>query len=225
MNAQVGIVIAAAGTSTRLGRDKIFLTLGGKPLIAWSVDIFQNHHDVYQIVLVLNKANQNKGLKLAHKRSWSKVTDFCIGGIRRQDSVRAGLNRLKDCKWVVIHDAARPFLTPKLLEEGLIAAQETGSAVAAVPVKDTIKYGDNNNMVVSTPERSALWSIQTPQIFHFDIIFEAYNRMTGEVTDDAAMVEQLGYKVKLFPGSYQNIKITTVTDLAFARTIARGLHK
>lgn len=225
MNSKVGIIVAAAGTSARFGRDKLFLALSGKPVIAWSLDICQNDPDINQIILVLNKANIKKGIFTTQKRNWNKVTDICVGGERRQDSVKAGLHKLKDCKWVIIHDAARPFLTPKLLKEGLAAAKETGSAIAAVPVKDTIKYSDYNNNVTATPERSALWLIQTPQVFRLDIISKAYEHIEEDVTDDATLVEKLGYKVKIYMGSYHNIKITTYEDLAFVRMVARGVKK
>jgi len=162
------------------------------------------------------------GRKLVAEKGWSKVTEVCLGGVRRQDSVREGLNKLKGCDWVVIHDGARPFLTLDLIRDGLKAGQVTGAAVVAVPVKDTIKLGDGGMMVKTTLNRQALWAVQTPQTFRFDIITKAHEQITADVTDDASMVEQLGYKVKLYMGSYDNIKITTPEDLALAEVIARN---
>ncbi len=223
MNSKIGIIVAAAGSSTRFGSDKLFLALGGKPVIAWSVDVCQNYPNISQIILVLNASNIEKGKLIAQESNWYKVKDICLGGERRQDSVKEGLQRLKACNWVIIHDAARPFLTYDLLKEGLAAAKETGSAIAAVPVKDTIKYTDDNRNVTATPARSSLWLIQTPQVFRFDIISKAYEHAEEDVTDDATLVEKLGYQVKIFMGTYNNIKITTREDLAFARMLSRGI--
>jgi len=117
---------------------------------------------------------------------------------------------------VVIHDGARPLVTGDLIEHGIEAARETGVAVAAVPVTDTIKVAGEDRVVQQTPLRRNLWAVQTPQVFRFDIITEAYHRAKGEVTDDASLVEQLGYKVKLYMGSYDNIKVTTPNDLVLA---------
>jgi 2-C-methyl-D-erythritol 4-phosphate cytidylyltransferase len=148
------------------------------------------------------------------------VVEICAGGKRRQDSVRQGLNELDDCDWIIIHDAARPFLTADLIDDGLEAVQTTGAAVAAVPIKDTVKLGGSDMMVSRTLNREELWAVQTPQIFRFDIIAEAHEQVKEDVTDDASMVEQLGRKVRLYMGSYNNIKITTLEDLALAELIA-----
>jgi 2-C-methyl-D-erythritol 4-phosphate cytidylyltransferase/2-C-methyl-D-erythritol 2,4-cyclodiphosphate synthase len=219
---KVGVIIPAAGSSQRMGEvDKIFAPLGGRPLLAWSVDTCHRCNLVDQIVVMLNENNLELGRKLKEERGWFKAT-VCLGGARRQDSVREGLYKLKDCDWVMIHDGARPFLTLALIEDGLEAARETGAAVAAMPVKDTIKVASNNRLIRKTLLRNKLWAIQTPQVFTFDIITEAHRGLTGEVTDDAAAVERLGYKVKLYLGDQNNIKVTTPEDLALANVIARG---
>jgi 2-C-methyl-D-erythritol 4-phosphate cytidylyltransferase len=188
-------------------------------LLAWSVDTCQEYDLVQQIVLVLNDKDLARGQKLKKERGWSKVT-LCSGGARRQDSVREGLRHMRDCDWVMIHDGARPFLTPNLIENGLKTAKETGAAVAAVPVKDTIKLADSENLIKETLQRDKLWAAQTPQIFSFDMITRAYENLAAEVTDDATAVECLGYKVQLYMGDYKNIKVTTAEDLALARIIA-----
>lgn len=216
---KVGAVIVAAGSSQRMGGiDKLFEDLCGKPLIAHTVSAFQTSSCIDQIVLVLNKRNLVQGRELAFD-NWPKVSEVCLGGRRRQDSVREGLKRLEGCQWVVIHDGARPFVTIELIEKGLEAAQETGAAVAAVPVKDTIKRVDKDSLVQETPPRRLLWAVQTPQVFRFDIIQAAYAKARGDVTDDAMLVERLGVKVKVYPGSYDNIKITTREDLMVAGMI------
>lgn len=218
---QAGAVIVGAGSSQRLGTDKVFLPLAGKPLLAWSVDVCQNCELLSQIVIVLNESNLDSGRNLVAERGWSKVVSVCLGGERRQDSVRQGLKELKRCDWVVIHDGARPFLTLDLIRDGLEAARGTGATTAAVPVKDTIKVGDDNEMVRETLHRQRLWAVQTPQVFRFDIITRAHGQVTDEVTDDATLAERLGYEVKLYMGSYHNIKITTPEDLALAEIVVK----
>jgi 2-C-methyl-D-erythritol 4-phosphate cytidylyltransferase len=218
---KLGVVIVAAGTSQRMaGINKLFAPLGAKPLLAWSVDTCQRCGLVQQIVLVLNDKDLSRGQKLKKERGWSKVT-LCPGGVRRQDSVRQGLRQIRDCNLVMIHDGARPFLTLDLIEDGLKIVGETGAAVAAVPVKDTVKLAADGKLLGKTLQRDRLWAAQTPQIFSFDVITKAYENITAEVTDDAAAVERLGCKVKLYMGDYKNIKVTTVEDLALARIITR----
>ncbi|MFC2021929.1 2-C-methyl-D-erythritol 4-phosphate cytidylyltransferase [Chloroflexota bacterium] len=214
---KVGAVIIAAGMSQRMGGvDKVLALLGGKPVLARVLDVFQGCNAIHQIVVVLSRQNLKQGQQIVAEQAWSKVTDVCLGGRLRQDSVVAGLGRLSHCDWVVIHDGARPLVTEDLIERGLEAATETGAAVAAVPVTDTIKVAGDDLFVQETPPRRNLWAVQTPQVFRFDIITEAYSQVRGEVTDDATLVEQLGYRVKLYVGSYDNIKVTTPDDLALA---------
>jgi len=220
---KVGVVIVAAGTSQRMGGiNKLFVPLGGKPLLAWSVDTCQGCSFIPQIVLVLNEEDLIQGQKLKEERGWSKVT-LCPGGVRRQDSVGEGLRQIRDCDWVMIHDGARPFLTLDLIENGLKVARETGAAVAAVPVKDTIKLAADERLIEETLQRDKLWAAQTPQIFSFDVITKAYEKLAAEVTDDATAVERLGYKVKLYMGDYKNIKVSIPEDLALAEIIAKNI--
>jgi len=215
----VGAVIVAAGSSERMGgRDKMSVLLRGKPLLAWSVDVCQGCTLVQQIVIVLLERNMKLGERLVEERAWTKAS-VCLGGPRRQDSVKEGIHRLRDCGWAVIHDGARPFLTPELIWNGVEAARETGAAVAAVPVKDTIKLADDTGLVTATLERGRLWAIQTPQVFAFDVITQAYQELATEVSDDAAAVEGREGKVKLYMGSYRNIKVTTPEDLMLAEVI------
>jgi 2-C-methyl-D-erythritol 4-phosphate cytidylyltransferase len=217
---KVGAVIVAAGKSQRMGEiDKLFTMLGNKPLLVRTTQPFQQCPLIDQIVVVVSGERQEQCRRLVDGEEWSKISHVCLGGRRRQDSVAAGLNHLKDCGWVVIHDGARPFVTVDLIERGLEAARETGAAVAAVPVKDTIKVAGDNRIVHQTPPRQNLWAIQTPQVFLIDIINEAYKKANGDVTDDASLVEQLGHKVKLYMGTYDNIKITTPEDLALAEVL------
>ncbi|MFC1953931.1 2-C-methyl-D-erythritol 4-phosphate cytidylyltransferase [Chloroflexota bacterium] len=219
---KVGAVIAAGGSSQRMGdTDKLFALLGGKPVLARVLDVFQRCDSIDQIITVLSKQNLEQGRRLIVEHGWSKVTDVCPGGRRRQDSVVNGLSRLNDCSWVVIHDGARPLVTVDLIDRGLEAATETGAAIAAVPVTDTIKVAGDDEFVQGTPPRHNLWAVQTPQVFRFDIIAEAYRQAKYDVTDDARLVEQLGHRVKLYIGSYDNIKVTTPEDLALAEIFAQ----
>jgi len=219
-SSKLGVVIVAAGTSQRMaGINKLFASLEGKPLLSWSVDTCQRYSLVQQIVLVLNDEDLARGQKLKKERGWFKVT-LCPGGTRRQDSVREGLRQIRDCDLAMIHDGARPFLTPDLIEDGLKVVGEIGAAVAAVPVKDTIKLAAEERLIEETLQRDRLWAAQTPQIFNFDMINRAYDNLAAEVTDDATAVERLGHKVQLYMGDYKNIKVTTTEDLALAKIIA-----
>ena len=210
-------IIVAAGESQRMGDiDKIFAPLGGEPLIMRSTRAFQECPAIGQIIVVLSGEHVDKCEHLAGKGDWSKVSDVCAGGERRQDSVTAGLKLVKKCDWVIVHDGARPLATVDLIERGLAAAQETGAAVAAVRVIDTIKVVDDNEIVYETPPRKSLRAVQTPQVFRYDIIMKSYEQAKGYATDDASLVEQAGYEVKLYPGSYDNIKVTTPADLELA---------
>jgi 2-C-methyl-D-erythritol 4-phosphate cytidylyltransferase len=223
---RVGAIIAAAGKGERMGdADKLLAPLGGKPLLLQTVRAFQKCALVDEIVLVVSGEKETMCRKLISGKEWSKVSEVCLGGRRRQDSVAAGLKLLGKCDWVVIHDGARPLVTEELIERGLEAARETGAAAAAVPVKDTIKLVGEEGIVNQTPPRQNLWAVQTPQVFRADIINEAYLRANDDVTDDASLVEQLGYKVKLYPGSYDNIKITTPDDLALAEVLLRKYER
>lgn len=219
---KVGAIIVAAGESRRMsGVDKVFALLGGKPVVAWVVDAFDGCDQVSQIVVVVGEKNLEWCRQIINTKGWSKPIEVCAGGRRRQDSVAAGLKRLNNCQWVVIHDGARPLVTKDLIEQGLNTAKETGAAVAAIPVTDTIKSADDDRIVHETLPRQNLWAVQTPQVFRFDIIAEAYRRAKGEVTDDASLVERLGYRVKLYMGAYDNIKITNPDDLALAGALLK----
>jgi 2-C-methyl-D-erythritol 4-phosphate cytidylyltransferase len=222
MKNKVCAIIAAGGSSRRMeGFDKLFAPLGGRPVLARVLDAFEECGNIDRIVVVVSRENLKKAETLVTGTSWPKVSDVVVGGTRRQDSVANGLALLNDCQWVVIHDGARPLVTPRLIEDGLAAAKESGAAVAAVPVKDTIKMAGADNFVVVTPPRDSLWQVQTPQVFRYDILAGAYRNLTQEVTDDAALVERAGIKVKLYPGDERNLKITTPLDLAVAEALLK----
>ena len=219
---QTGAVIVAAGSSERMGgTDKMFVILDGKPVLARVIEVFQACDRIDDIVIVLNQRNLEEGKRLVTEGGWSKVKDVCEGDKRRQDSVLNGLNCLGEFDWVVIHDGARPLVTTELIENGLDTAEETGAAIAAVPVTDTIKMAANDLTIQGTPPRQSLWAAQTPQIFRYDIITNAYRKLKYDVTDDARAVELTGGSVKIYQGSSDNIKITTLEDLAVAEILLK----
>lgn len=223
---RVAAVIVAAGQGRRMeGIDKVFAPLGGEPLLARATRPFQQCRAVNQIVVVISGEKERMCRTLITGPEWSKVTDICVGGERRQDSVASGLKRLESFDWVIIHDGARPLVTVELIERGIEAARETGAAAAAVPVTDTIKVVDKSGIVLETPPRQNLRAVQTPQVFRFDVIQIAHHQDASDVTDDAALVERLGHKVKLFEGSYDNIKVTTPDDLVLAEILLKKYGK
>src|SRR5271157_5967198 len=217
---EVGAIIVAAGKSQRMsGTDKIFAPLAGQPVLLRVLEPFIDCTGVDRIVVVLNNRNYDEGKALIVEQNWEKDVAVCIGGRRRQDSVLAGLKLLGDCDLVVIQDGARPMVTVGLIEDGLETAKETGAAIAAVPATDTIKLADKEMIAQQTLPRDSLWLCQTPQVFIYDVLIKAYREATAEVTDDAQIVEMAGGKVKLYMGSYDNIKITTPADLAIAEML------
>ncbi|MGD9142627.1 MAG: 2-C-methyl-D-erythritol 4-phosphate cytidylyltransferase [Dehalococcoidia bacterium] len=219
-------IIVAAGEGKRMGGiDKVFTLIGGESVLVRSTRPFQQCKLIDQIVVVVSGENEKKCRRLIAGEEWSKVSDVCVGGKRRQDSVAAGLELLRYCDWVVIHDGARPLVTVDLIERGLQAARETGAAVAAVDVKDTIKLVDDNGTVSQTLSRQNLRAVQTPQVFRVDLLQLAHRQHYRNVTDDAAMVEKMGHKVKLYQGSYDNIKITTPEDLILAEELIKRNEK
>lgn len=220
----VGAIIVAAGKSLRMGGgDKIWVSLGGRPLLAHTVSIFQFCSAIDRIVLVLSADRQRLGMSLIKGAHFGKVASICFGGEERQQSVRAGLEALGPCEWVVVHDGARPLVTTRLIEQGLAAARETGAATCAVPVHDTIKLVNEKNMVEKSLSRNHLWLIQTPQVFRYDMLMDAHHKAEGPFAagDDASLVERLGCPVKVFMGSYHNIKVTTPDDLVLAQMLLK----
>ena len=216
----VGAIIAAAGRGQRFGEgDKLFAPLAGRPLIAHTLMAFEVCQAVNTVVLVLAEENLERGCRLVDAAGFDKVAVICPGGPRRQDSVRLGLEALPECRWVVVHDGARPLVSATLIEAGLAAAAEMGAAIAAVPLADTLKEVTGGGLITRTLDRRNLWAAQTPQVFDYELLREAHGRAQGEVTDDAALVEALGRRVKVFPGSPRNLKVTTAADLALAQAL------
>jgi 2-C-methyl-D-erythritol 4-phosphate cytidylyltransferase len=216
-NQKVGVIIAAAGEGRRMnGMDKVFASLAGRPVLARVIDVFTSVQAVNRIAVLVNEINLERCRRLIAAENWPLPVACGSGGQRRQDSVAAGLRLLADCDWIIVHDGARPLVTPDLITRGLQAAAETGAAIAAVPVTDTIKLAGEDLIVKETLPRANLWAVQTPQVFRYDIISQAYAELTADVTDDAALVEKCGGRVRLYQGAYDNIKITSPGDLVLA---------
>ncbi len=204
------------------GVDKTFAPILGLPLVIHTIDRFELSPLVHQIVLVVARESVDRARELVRQRGYTKVTNVSAGGRRRQDSVRFGLEQLDACEWVMVHDGARPCLDDGILQRGLEAAAEHGSAIAGMPVKDTIKMVSPRQMVDETPDRSLLWAAQTPQVFRYRTLLDAHHAANKDVTDDAAMIEALGHPVKMFLGAYENIKVTTAEDLVIAEAFLKA---
>ncbi len=221
----LGVIIVAAGSSTRMGGgDKQFADLNGEPVLGFSLKVFAQHKKIAGIVLVLSSENLDRGRGYVSEIGLEDVIVCVRGGDRRQDSARIGLETLTSsapgAEFIAVHDGARPFVDEAMLERGLAAARETGAAVAAVPVKDTIKVSGADRVVTQTLDRQGLWAVQTPQIFRKEVLSAAYDTVSADVTDDASMVELAGNPVAVFDGHPENIKITTPDDLLVAGLIA-----
>ena len=216
----VGAVIVSAGASTRMaGVNKTLVELAGMPLIARTIEVFESCDAVGAVVLVVSRDDLNDVAEISRQRQWKKVVHIRLGGARRQDSVWIGLKALPECEWVVVHDGARPLLTHKTIEEGLLKANATGAATAAIPVTDTIKVVADDGRVVETLDRRTLASVQTPQVFRYDTLYAAHEQTTEDVTDDASMLEASGVAVQVFMGDRSNIKVTTPEDLIIAEAL------
>ncbi|MEX6588105.1 2-C-methyl-D-erythritol 4-phosphate cytidylyltransferase [Paraclostridium bifermentans] len=224
-----GVVIVAAGTGSRMKKDinKQFIKLKNKEIVAHTIEKFYNSENIDDIVVVIREDEEeyfNKNIKEKYGFTNIKVAH---GGNERQDSVFNGIKMLKkECDVVLIHDGARPFVTDDIIKRSINKANEHNAIVVGVKVKDTIKVVSDNGNIVDTPNRSYLWAVQTPQVFKYVIITKAYedaynNNYYG--TDDAMLVERIGYNVKMIEGSYNNIKITTQEDLEFGEQILKNI--
>lgn len=214
-----GVIIVAAGTGSRMKANinKQFIKLNDKEIITYTIEKFYNNKNINDIVIVVKEDEVEFFKKeILVKYNFNNIK-IAYGGKERQDSVYNGIKVLdKNCKYVLVHDGARPFVNEDIINRSLEEVQKYKSVVVGVPVKDTIKVVNNNNDIVDTPNRSTLWSVQTPQTFDYSVIKRAYedafdNNFYG--TDDAMLVERIGYTVKMIYGSYNNIKVTTTEDI------------
>lgn len=227
---KVSAIIPAAGSGKRMGGNtcKQYLQISGRPIIVETLSVFQNAGIITDIILVAPAAEVAATKEMVEAAGITKVVAVTEGGAERQNSIKNGLNLLKsDTEIVIVHDGVRPFITESMIESSVAAAKDAGAAIVAVPIKDTVKKAENASIAETIP-RDDLWLAQTPQAFRCEIIKEAYleaetNSFIG--TDDASLVEAIGRKVKIVPGSYENIKITTPEDLIFAEAILKNRSK
>lgn len=228
-------IILAAGQGKRMNSaiQKQYLLINGKPVLYYSLKAF-DEGIIDDIVLVAGKGEIDYCQKeVVEKYGIKKVRTITEGGKERYHSVAYGLSEIRwDCDYVFIHDGARPFVDGGIIERAFLSVQETSACVVGMPVKDTIKLADENGYVESTPDRSLLWQIQTPQAFEKELISSAYGQLllnekklaeaNISITDDAMAVEYfMNTRVKLVEGSYRNIKITTPEDIALAQMMMR----
>ena len=220
-------VVLAAGNGKRMGGPvaKQFLEVNGKPLIFYALDTMEKSKVIDQVVLVVPEESIEYVKKgILEKYSLNKVVRVVAGGKERYDSVRNALRFIEKDTYIFIHDGARALVSEEILKRGLEQVEVCGACVAAVPVKDTIKRVDQDGFAVETPERSTLWTVQTPQVFAGEIIKEAYEALpqTANVTDDAGVVEWYGNaKVKMYLGEYTNLKVTTPEDMIFMKSFLK----
>ena len=224
-------IVLAAGAGKRMQSEtkKQFLLLKEKPIIYYSLKAFEESF-VDEVVLVASEDDiEYCRREIIEKYDFSKVKEIVVGGKERYHSVAAGLKYLTDCDYVFIHDAARPMITQDILERAYDCVKESNACVVGMPVKDTIKIANEQGYIAQTPNRNLVWLIQTPQVFEYRLIKEAYDKLIQQeeelkakginITDDAMVVETLmEHSVKLVKGSYENIKITTPDDLKVAES-------
>lgn len=223
------VILPAAGQGKRMGAgiNKLLLELNNMPVLIHTLLAFEGDEDCEGMILAVNPGEQEQIISLLDKYKIKKRVIFVAGGAERQQSVYNGLKAVRGSSLVLVHDAARPFITKGLIDALVEAAERDGAAIAAVPVKDTVKKVAGNH-VVETIERSSLWAVQTPQAFRVSVLIEAHKKAELEEflgTDDASLVERLPHPVAIVPGDYNNIKLTTREDLVFAEAILKQRAK
>lgn len=217
-------IVLAAGQGKRMHSkiQKQFLEIGGKPVLYYSLRCFQDSPLIDDIILVTGEDTLSYcRSEIVDKYGFAKVSRIIQGGKERYDSVYAGLLACEDTDYVLIHDGARPFITEEILRRGMEGVKETGACVIGMPSKDTVKLSDAAGFVSETPDRKTVWTIQTPQIFSYNLIKSVHDSIRrkdmSQITDDAMVVEQeSGTRIRLVEGSYMNLKITTPEDLNVA---------
>lgn len=220
-----GAVIVAAGTASRMGGiDKVMAPLQGEPMLKRTVRTFQQCDAIKEIVIVTREDLLERVSAMCAE--FPKVMAVVVGGKDRPESVNNGLNALsKNVKLAAIQDGARPLVTWQVIDRVVRAANSYGAAAPAIPVKDTIKEVQGG-VVLSTPERSRLQAVQTPQVFDFDLLRGALRKAAQEgaaITDDCSAVERMGFKVKIVEGDERNIKITTPIDIKIAEALLEDM--
>lgn len=214
----ISAIILAGGRGKRMGSSvsKQFIMLKNKPILYYTIKKFNECNEIDKTILVLPEDEIEYCKEHVIDKYSLKVDMIVSGGTERQDSVLNGLEALEHSDIVLIHDGARPFVSERIIKDGISFAKKYGASAPGVMPKDTIKIKDSNSFSIETPNRNDLVAIQTPQVFKFDIIMECHKKVKNEkklVTDDTMVVELYGNKVYLYEGEYTNIKVTTPEDL------------
>jgi 2-C-methyl-D-erythritol 4-phosphate cytidylyltransferase len=216
-------VIVAAGSSRRMGFDKLFAPLGGKPVVAHSIAAFERTREISEIIIVTRPEQIPRLKELIASEGWKKVTHLVEGGPERHLSVWSGLQAVDGkASFVAIHDGARPLTTPAVIRKCLALAREKGAACVAAPIPDTVKRASEAGVVVDSVDRAGLWAMQTPQIFSTSIILQAYAAImnAGEmVTDEVSAVQRMGVNIALLRNDEWNLKVTIPRDLELAEHV------
>jgi 2-C-methyl-D-erythritol 4-phosphate cytidylyltransferase len=216
-------IVVAAGSSHRMGFDKLLAPLNGKAVVAHSLHAFERTESVTRIILVGRKDGVHELEELLRAQQFEKVQKIVAGGEHRQDSVRAGLEQLEPAaQYVAVHDAARPLITPDQIERVFEICRTHGAAALGEPMKDTLKRVTDDCFVCGSVDRQRLYALQTPQIFLRELLVEAYDFVAANklsVTDETSAVEQLGRKVAVVPNEAHNFKITYPHDLPLAEFV------
>lgn len=214
-------IIVAAGSSQRMGFDKLLALLADKPVLAHTIAAFERTPSVHEIILVAREERVPEFEELVAQNRFQKVRRVTPGGQQRQDSVSAGLKYVSaECRFIAVHDAARPLIAPEQIERVFACARKHGAAALAAPVTDTLKRAGEDRVVTGGVARDNLYAMQTPQIFQRDLLERAYAAVAAEklsVTDEVSAVERLGEKVLLIPNDDWNVKITYPRDLLLAQ--------
>jgi 2-C-methyl-D-erythritol 4-phosphate cytidylyltransferase len=222
-------IIVAGGSSQRMGFDKLFAVIAGEPVIAHAIRAFDRATSISEIVVVAREQRHDEITKIISCAGFKKIRAIVAGGERRQDSVRAGLDRIdRDAQYVGVHDAARPLITPEQIERAFEQCRAHGAVALAQRVNDTLKRADADLLVVDSVDRHELCAMQTPQIFDRKLIEDAYRALYAEnvlVTDEVSAVERLGHKIALILDDDFNFKITYPRDLPVADFILRDRVK
>ncbi|MEP6686140.1 MAG: 2-C-methyl-D-erythritol 4-phosphate cytidylyltransferase [Verrucomicrobiota bacterium] len=218
-------IIVAAGSSQRMGFDKLFALLDGKPVFAHSIDAFEQTKAVGEIIIVGRNDRLGELEEIVRVQKWKKVRQIVAGGMHRQDSVRAGLACVSaGAEYVAVHDAARPLVTPEQIERVFDLCLQHGGAALAEPIIDTVKRASEEGFVCASIERDQLYAMQTPQIFSRALLDQAYAAIAADnvdITDEVSALQHLGHKVVLVPNEEYNFKITYPADLTLAAFVIR----
>ena len=223
----VSAIVLAGGRGKRMGsvQSKQYIDLNGKPILSYTLNHFINNKNIDKVILVIPEDELEFCRNEVLDKYNLKIDSIAFGGKERQDSVYNGLKKADGSDIVLIHDGARPFVSERIIEEGIKYAGMYGAAAPGVMPKDTIKVKNQESFSLETPDRNNLVAVQTPQVFDYNIIFGCHKKVKEkhlDVTDDTMVVELFGNDVYLYEGEYTNIKITTPEDLILAQYLVES---